>query len=163
MHYLAGLGAPTGAPAAEPGTDAFRSQLRLAMTRIQEYEQGLVGRLLGGLESLKAYQVWGIRDTNRLAERVPTIAITLPDKPSSLLARFLADREIYAWSGNMYAQNLSEKLGLEDRGGFLRLGMVHSPVDGTQKWTRPSRPWPTSSLSCHGFYLLIRFPSSTSR
>lgn len=125
VRYLAGLGVPAGSPAPQPGSKEFRSRLCAVMTRIQEYEQGLVRRLLTGLSRLTAYQVWGIRDTSRLAERVPTVAITLPDKPASLLAKFLADREIYAWSGNMYAKNLSEKLGLEDRGGFVRLGMVH--------------------------------------
>ena len=41
------------------------------------------------------------------------------------LAERLARQEIYVWNGNLYAINLSERLGLEDRGGFLRLGLVH--------------------------------------
>ena len=32
---------------------------------------------------------------------------------------------IYSWNGNMYALELSERLGLEREGGFLRLGLVH--------------------------------------
>jgi selenocysteine lyase/cysteine desulfurase len=29
------------------------------------------------------------------------------------------------WSGNLYALELTRRLGLEGRGGFLRLGLVH--------------------------------------
>ena len=41
------------------------------------------------------------------------------------MAAHLAAREIYAWDGNMYALELTERLGLEGRGGVLRLGLVH--------------------------------------
>jgi hypothetical protein len=34
----------------------------------------------------------------------------------------LAARQIYAWHGNFYALELTERLGLEERGGLLRLG-----------------------------------------
>ena len=37
----------------------------------------------------------------------------------------LARHEIYAWSGNFYALEAAERLGVEARGGFLRLGLVH--------------------------------------
>jgi len=29
------------------------------------------------------------------------------------------------WNGNMYALGLTERLNLEHRGGFLRIGLVH--------------------------------------
>jgi selenocysteine lyase/cysteine desulfurase len=60
-----------------------------------------------------------------LHRRVPTIAITDAKLSPRALAEFLAARHIYCWHGNMYAQEVSERLGLEARGGFVRLGMVH--------------------------------------
>ena len=61
----------------------------------------------------------------KLAERVPTISFTHPRYDAQVLAEHLAERQIYAWNGNMYALELSALLGLEQRGGFLRLGLVH--------------------------------------
>ena len=66
------------------------------------------------------------RDTpERVRERVPTISITVDGRSPGQLAEHLAARQIYAWNGNMYALELSALLGLEQRGGFLRLGFVH--------------------------------------
>ena len=41
------------------------------------------------------------------------------------IAKFLGDRGIFAWDGNFYAMNLSERLGVEQKGGVLRIGLVH--------------------------------------
>ena len=125
VRYLAEMAPATGPEADVPGTPAFRARLSQAMQGIQAYEQTLSARLLRGLAELSSYEVWGIRDLARLGERVPTLGISLPGRNSAELALYLAERSIYAWNGNMYALNLSERLGLESRGGFLRLGMVH--------------------------------------
>jgi selenocysteine lyase/cysteine desulfurase len=95
------------------------------MATIQAYERDLGRQLLDGLAALNRFKVWGITDPARLTWRVPTVSITLPGTSAETLARHLAAKEIYAWNGNMYALNLSERLGLEGQGGFLRLGLVH--------------------------------------
>ena len=125
VRYLAELAPATDPQAGVPGTAAYRARLNQVMRGIQAYEQTLSARLLRGLAELSKFEVWGIRDLERLGERVPTLGITLPGRNAAELAKYLAERSIYAWNGNMYALNLSERLGLEARGGFLRLGMVH--------------------------------------
>ena len=108
------------------GSDSDRrNQLRAAMSAIREYETKLAHRLLEGLAQRPQFKVWGITDPQRLNERVPTISITHPRRTAQALAEHLAAQQIYAWNGNMYALELSERLGLEERGGFLRLGLVH--------------------------------------
>lgn len=102
-----------------------RRQLRQAMSTIREYEMELARRLLDGLASRPQFKVWGITDPKRLSQRVPTISITYSKRTAQQLAEHLAAQQIFAWNGNMYALELSEKLGLEERGGFLRLGLVH--------------------------------------
>jgi cysteine desulfurase family protein (TIGR01976 family) len=102
-----------------------RSTLRTAMNAIQAFEMELGRHLLEGLARLKRYKVWGITDPERLKWRVPTVSVTLPGTPAEKLAQMLADKDIYTWNGNLYAINLSERLGLEEQGGFLRLGLVH--------------------------------------
>ena len=41
------------------------------------------------------------------------------------LATKLGERGIFTWDGNYYALNLTERLGVEQDGGFLRIGFVH--------------------------------------
>jgi cysteine desulfurase family protein (TIGR01976 family) len=117
VDYLASL---AGSASAER-----RSRLRAAMETIRSYEASLARRLLGGLAQRPRFRVWGIASPDRLAERVPTVSITAVDRSPREIAEHLAAREIYAWDGNLYALGLSERLGLESSGGFLRLGLVH--------------------------------------
>src|SRR5260370_17789374 len=41
------------------------------------------------------------------------------------LATELGERGIFTWDGNYYALNVTEQLGVERLGGFLRIGLVH--------------------------------------
>ena len=36
----------------------------------------------------------------------------------------MGDRGTFTWDGNYYALNLSERLGVESKGGMLRIGLV---------------------------------------
>ncbi|MEM9165033.1 MAG: cysteine desulfurase-like protein, partial [Cyanobacteria bacterium P01_F01_bin.4] len=41
------------------------------------------------------------------------------------LAQKLAARGLFTWHGNFYALNLTERLGVKEKGGLLRVGLVH--------------------------------------
>ena len=41
------------------------------------------------------------------------------------MALALAGENIFAWNGSFYAQSASERMGVEESGGWLRLGLVH--------------------------------------
>jgi selenocysteine lyase/cysteine desulfurase len=99
-------------------------RLRQALTEIKSYEQTLSARLLSGLAERPRFRVLGVRDVQRLNERVPTVSITAKDTSPQEMARYLASKQIYCWAGNSYALEVSEQLGLEPN-GFLRLGFVH--------------------------------------
>jgi selenocysteine lyase/cysteine desulfurase len=62
--------------------------------------------------------------------RVPTFALTHPGHDSAALAERLAERDIAAWHGNYYALEVLRALGLEDRGGALRIGVMHYNTAG---------------------------------
>jgi selenocysteine lyase/cysteine desulfurase len=85
----------------------------------------LARHLLDALAERPQFKVWGIRRPEQLAWRVPTVGITHRTLSADALARHLAERNIQTWSGNMYALELTRCLGLESRGGLLRLGLVH--------------------------------------
>jgi selenocysteine lyase/cysteine desulfurase len=62
--------------------------------------------------------------------RVPTFAITHAEHPSAALAERLAELGIAAWHGNYYALEVLRALGLEERGGALRIGVMHYNTTG---------------------------------
>jgi cysteine desulfurase family protein (TIGR01976 family) len=108
-----------------PALAGRRSRLCAAMEGIRAYEAELSDRLLQGLADRPHFKVHGITKPEQRAWRVPTISVTHAERPARELADHLAVRQIYTWSGNHYALELTERLGLEEQGGVLRLGMVH--------------------------------------
>lgn len=102
-----------------------RAALLAAMQAIRRYERVLAERLLDGLLGLPGVTLYGITDPSRLDQRVPTVAMRFSGMAPRDAARFLAERGIFAWAGNFYAINLTERLGVESSGGLLRLGLVH--------------------------------------
>jgi cysteine desulfurase family protein (TIGR01976 family) len=120
INYLADLGRTT-----DPSAGTRRKAIVSAMREIATYERSLAKRMLEGLVR-KGYRVWGITDSARLEERVPTFSITHPD-PKWLpinLAKHLADQGIFVWHGNFYAQPFTEALGVDEH-GLVRIGLVH--------------------------------------
>ena len=102
-----------------------RTALAASMGAIRDYEQTLSRRLLDGLDSLGDVQVYGLKDQERLGERLPTVAFTWPRLSPRRTAEWLAGRGICVWSGNYYAVRLMERLGLEGHGGAVRVGLAH--------------------------------------
>ncbi|MGH7172603.1 MAG: aminotransferase class V-fold PLP-dependent enzyme, partial [Gemmataceae bacterium] len=119
IDYLASIGTISGEGKSR------RERLVHAFTAIQDYERMLADRLLDGLASRPRFRVWGITRREQRGQRVPTVSITAGDQSPQQIAEHLASREIYTWNGNMYALELTERLGVEEHGGLLRLGLVH--------------------------------------
>lgn len=57
-----------------------------------------------------------------LEKRVATFSFRLRDLHPRRVAEKLAEAGIYVWDGNYYALNVSERLGLEESGGMVRVG-----------------------------------------
>jgi len=57
--------------------------------------------------------------------RTPTVAIRMAKHTPHDVAVALANKGIFVWDGNYYALNLTERLGVEDSGGMVRIGLVH--------------------------------------
>ncbi|HEY5671161.1 MAG TPA: aminotransferase class V-fold PLP-dependent enzyme, partial [Anaerolineales bacterium] len=96
-----------------------------AMAAIRAYEYELSRALLDVLEETPGVTIYGIKDVRRLEERVPTYAFNLQGKHPRLLAEALDKECIYVWDGNYYALAVTERLGLEESGGMVRVGPVH--------------------------------------
>ncbi|MBN1639657.1 MAG: aminotransferase class V-fold PLP-dependent enzyme [Anaerolineae bacterium] len=96
------------------------------MTVLREYDHVLSAAILDELETLPGVRIHGITDRNRLEEGVPTVSFTWEDRHPRDIAAALGDQGIYVWDGDYYALAVTERLGLEGRGGMVPIGAVHA-------------------------------------
>jgi selenocysteine lyase/cysteine desulfurase len=102
-----------------------RTALLAAYRATREYEMALFLRLAEGLFAIPGLQFFGISDLKLLHDRCSTVSIRLDNHSPAEIAAFLGERAIFTWDGNYYALNLTERLGVEAKGGLLRIGLVH--------------------------------------
>ena len=102
-----------------------RLELKKAMLAIHGYELELSRALLSALEAIPGSNLYGLSDPNRLDDRVATFSFRLKDLHPRKVAEQLAEQGIYVWDGNYYALNVTERLGVEDSGGMVRVGAAH--------------------------------------
>jgi cysteine desulfurase family protein (TIGR01976 family) len=120
VDYIADLGQHC-----DPGVKNRREALQAAYRATHQYETGLLSRLIAGLQAIPSVQIFGITDQKRFDERCATLSFRLGDHHPTKISTFLGERGIFTWDGNFYALNLSERLGVEQHGGVLRVGLVH--------------------------------------
>jgi cysteine desulfurase family protein (TIGR01976 family) len=107
------------------GYSGRRLKLKQAMTAIRAYEFELSRTLLEVLEETPGVTVYGPTEKRQLEERVPTFSFRLNGWHPRQLAEALGRENIYVWDGNYYALAVTERLGLEESGGMVRVGPVH--------------------------------------
>ena len=122
--------APDAAPERfETGTPAFEAIAgiraaaaflgEIGMERIAQHEAAVFGPLLDGLLGMPHVVVHGPRDT---ADRTPTVCFSVTDRTPDDAARALAADRVAVWSGDYYAVETMDALGLAGRGA-LRAGV----------------------------------------
>ena len=102
------------------GTKAPRS----AMAAIADHETQVFDRLVDGLAAID-----GVRLVGAPARRTPTVAFTVDGRTPQQVSAALGERGVAVWAGNYYAVELMTALGLEDRGGAVRAGVVCYTTD----------------------------------
>lgn len=117
IEYLEWLGETVA-----PGANGRRERLLAAMRSAAAYERDLSLRLLDGLATVPGLKLWGPPGVDG---RVPTFAFTIKGCAPDAVAAHLAKRDIFAWSGHFYAVEVIRRLGLEDAGGLVRVGLCH--------------------------------------
>ena len=125
VDYLRDLGRTYGDQADGAASGEARGELVAAMRTITSYERSLSSRLLAGLDAIPGLRTWGVADPARMSQRTPTFAVTLDGISPAEAATELGRAGIFTWDGDFYARALIERLGLYERGGVLRLGLVH--------------------------------------
>ncbi|HSL43439.1 MAG TPA: aminotransferase class V-fold PLP-dependent enzyme [Anaerolineales bacterium] len=125
IEYFQWIGREFGDDNIAGNDQGRRLELKKGMTAIHTYELGLSRALLSALESVPGLRLYGLTDPNRLEERVATYTFRLTDLHPRLVAEKLAAQGICVWDGNYYALNVTERLGVEESGGMVRVGAVH--------------------------------------
>lgn len=120
ISYLAELGQRI-----DPKVETRRAAIIAAYEAIQSYERELSRQLITGLLAIPGLKFYGISNLDWLDRRTPTVAFTMAGHTPAEIAARLSDAGIFAWDGNFYAIAVTERLGLEDKGGLLRIGAVH--------------------------------------
>ena len=116
IEYFEWIGTEFGSEYAEglSNYEGRRLELKKAMLAIHGYELELSHALLSALGAVPGLHLYGITDPDRLKDLHPR-----------KVAEHLADQGIYVWDGNYYALNVSERLGVEESGGMVRVGAAH--------------------------------------
>ena len=128
LEYLEWVGETFGQTYTEKFTDHYSGRalrLRMGLAAIRAYEYEISRALLDIFESTPGVRLYGPDDVRKLEERVPTFAITVDGMHPREVAKKLDEHNIYVWDGNYYALEVTTRLGLEGKGGMVRIGPVH--------------------------------------
>ena len=128
LEHIKWLGETYGHAYQERYAESYSGQARLfkqGMALIRGYEYELSRYMLTGFADVPGLRVYGNSDPRKVEQRVPTIAMNIEGIHPKRLAETLAENGIQVWDGNYYALSVTERLGVEDSGGMLRVGAVH--------------------------------------
>ncbi len=120
IEYLADLGRHHA-----PEARSRRAALTAAYEAIGQHERELSAQLIRGLLEIPGLTFYGIKDPAKFDQRTPTVAIRMEGYTPRELAEQLGKRGIFTWDGNYYAVDLAERLGVQQSGGMLRIGLAH--------------------------------------
>lgn len=98
-----------------------RTKILDVMQVVQYHEFTLAKKLAEGIQQIKGYRVLGPGFDSR--HRAPTLALTLEGKHPDEVGKALAANNIFCWTGHFYALRATEVLGLQSKGGVIRLGI----------------------------------------
>ncbi|MSZ98721.1 MAG: cysteine desulfurase-like protein [Actinobacteria bacterium] len=99
---------------------AARFLIEEDMQQLAKHESAVFAPLLEGLLETPGVNVWGPHD---LASRAPTVSFTIDSMTPDQVAQELAAKKIAVWSGDSYAMEIVERLGLTNSGGVVRAGI----------------------------------------
>ena len=109
----------------DPSANTRREAIRAAYDVFRQHERELLELLISGLLAIPGLTFYGIKDPAKLNERTPTVAIRMANRSPRDLAVYLGEQGIFTWDGNYYAIDLAERLGVQQSGGMLRIGLAH--------------------------------------
>jgi cysteine desulfurase family protein (TIGR01976 family) len=128
LEYFEGLGREFGKDLSASLSARYQGRTLLfkqALGAVKAYEKNLSLALIKAIQDVPGTTIYGLTDPSRLDERAPTLAFRLGDKAPQAIAKEMDKDGIFVWDGNYYALEVTLRLGVEDKGGMVRVGAVH--------------------------------------
>jgi selenocysteine lyase/cysteine desulfurase len=91
------------------------------MRAVEEYEADLAARLRAALREIPGVKLYAAPDDVR---KTPTIAFRIEGRTPREFCEHMAEKGFFVADGHFYASTLAEKLGIRDRGGWIRAGLA---------------------------------------
>ncbi len=126
----AGLPGGLGGAAADASGPALRGRRKAVVAGMlagEAYEQPLAKRLREQLAGIPRLKIYGPPEGN---PRTSTVSFTLEGMLPAEVCRALGARGLFTWDGDFYASRLIELLGLQERGGLVRVGLAPYTTEG---------------------------------
>jgi selenocysteine lyase/cysteine desulfurase len=95
---------------------------RAAILALSEHEEDMASRLVRELKKFDGVRVF--RGSDDSSVYTPTIAISVDRFGPGELASRLRDRGVFVTAGDFYATPLAARLGVEGKGGWMRIGLA---------------------------------------
>jgi cysteine desulfurase family protein (TIGR01976 family) len=128
LEYFEWLGREFGKDLAAPPDARYQGRpllFKQAMGAVRAYEQDLSRALIKSIQDVPGAKIYGLTDAGRFAERTPTLAFRLGDLAPRTIAEEMDKDGVFVWDGNYCALEVTRRLGIEDKGGTVRVGAVH--------------------------------------
>lgn len=127
LNYIADVGVNYGGDLADQFNQytGRRRDFKVGMTVMANYERDLVAYMIEQLQTVEGIHFAGITDPNQFEHRVPTVALRKDGHHPDEIAAHLAKHNIYVWSGHYYAVEIMDRLGYQESGGMVRVGLAH--------------------------------------
>ncbi len=98
-----------------------RDRLITGMRAIEEYEADLAEKCRAALREIPGIKLYAAPDDVR---KTPTIAFRIKHRTPREFCAHMAERGFFVADGHFYASTLAEKLGIRDKGGWIRAGLA---------------------------------------
>src|SRR5215213_236548 len=100
---------------------ALRDRLVSGMRAVEEYEADLAARFRAGLREIPRIQLYAATDGVR---KTPTVAFRINGCTPREVTEHMTERGFFVADGHFYASTLARKLGIHDKGGWIRAGLA---------------------------------------
>lgn len=101
--------------------DTRRARIQSAFNRIRDHENHLATRLRSYLTQHDKVTLYQADDS---IDKTPTVAFRVEGMTPAEVCAHLDTHAIFAGDGHFYAKTIGELLGLNDTGGWVRIGMA---------------------------------------
>ena len=98
-----------------------RERLLSGMWAVEEYEADLAARFRAALREIPGMEIYAAPEGVR---KTPTVAFRVSGYTPREVTERMAQEGLFVADGHFYASTLARKLGIHDRGGWIRAGLA---------------------------------------